>query len=278
MPRAPNPKVTQAQELYRQGHKLIEIAVQLEVPAGTVRRWKSDYNWDNERSDKNSERSDRKNKKNNIQKYHKNNATEGVTEVLENPDLTDKQRLFCLYYIRSFNATKSYQKAYDVDYQTAASLASRMMKNDVVKNEIKRLNQNKLNQTMLYTDDIVQCYIDIAFADMSDFVRWTGCEVSVLPSNQVDGALIQEVKSGQNGVSIKLHDKMKALQWLSEYYNAHKEEEQHLRMELLKAQIEKLNHEIHCTDANNAKTHDVDLSALTDEELRRLASYGTTDN
>lgn len=28
--------------------KLVEIASQLEVPAGTVRRWKSTYHWDNE--------------------------------------------------------------------------------------------------------------------------------------------------------------------------------------------------------------------------------------
>jgi len=28
--------------------KLVEIASQLEVPAGTVRRWKSTYHWDGE--------------------------------------------------------------------------------------------------------------------------------------------------------------------------------------------------------------------------------------
>jgi uncharacterized protein YjcR len=38
------------------------IASQLNIPAGTVRRWKSTYKWDNERSDKHSERSDKKNK------------------------------------------------------------------------------------------------------------------------------------------------------------------------------------------------------------------------
>lgn len=42
------------------GQKLVEIASQLNLPEGTVRRWKSTYNWDNERSDKNSERSEKK--------------------------------------------------------------------------------------------------------------------------------------------------------------------------------------------------------------------------
>ena len=52
MPRAPNEKVKQAQEMYRKGMKLIEIAQQLELPAGTVRRWKNTYQWDPERSER----------------------------------------------------------------------------------------------------------------------------------------------------------------------------------------------------------------------------------
>lgn len=59
MPRAPNEKIKQAHDLYLQGAKLIEIASQLDLPAGSVRRWKSTYKWDNERSDENSERSNK---------------------------------------------------------------------------------------------------------------------------------------------------------------------------------------------------------------------------
>lgn len=57
MARAPDPRVEQAHDLYKQGMKLVEIASQLNLPPGTVRRWKSTYKWDTERSDKNSERS-----------------------------------------------------------------------------------------------------------------------------------------------------------------------------------------------------------------------------
>lgn len=46
--RSPNQKAEKARELYKGGMKLVEIASQLEVPAGTVRRWKSTYHWDNE--------------------------------------------------------------------------------------------------------------------------------------------------------------------------------------------------------------------------------------
>lgn len=60
MPRKPDERIIQAKELYLKGLKLVEIASQLSLPEGTVRRWKSTYKWDNECSDKNSERSDKK--------------------------------------------------------------------------------------------------------------------------------------------------------------------------------------------------------------------------
>ena len=46
--------------MYLQGRKLVEIASQLNLPEGTVRRWKCTHKWDSERSDKKSERSHRK--------------------------------------------------------------------------------------------------------------------------------------------------------------------------------------------------------------------------
>ena len=57
MARAPNEKVNEAYKLYKKGLKLVEIAKKLDVPDGTVRRWKKTYEWDNERSKKRSERS-----------------------------------------------------------------------------------------------------------------------------------------------------------------------------------------------------------------------------
>ena len=60
MPRAPDERVSKAKELYKTGMKLVEIASQLNLPPGTVRRWKSTYEWDSERSEKKSERSNRK--------------------------------------------------------------------------------------------------------------------------------------------------------------------------------------------------------------------------
>ena len=60
MPKQRSPDSYRAEEMYKQGMKLVEIASQLNLPEGTVRRWKHTYKWDNERSDKKSERSHKK--------------------------------------------------------------------------------------------------------------------------------------------------------------------------------------------------------------------------
>lgn len=60
MPRKPDERIEKAKEMFLKGLKLVEIASQLNLPEGTVRRWKSIHKWDSERSDKKSERSERK--------------------------------------------------------------------------------------------------------------------------------------------------------------------------------------------------------------------------
>ena len=52
MARAPDKRIEQAKALYQEGRKLAEIAHELGLPEGTVRRWKCTHKWDNERSDK----------------------------------------------------------------------------------------------------------------------------------------------------------------------------------------------------------------------------------
>lgn len=60
MAREPDPRIEKAKAMYLEGMKLVEIASQLNLPEGTVRRWKSTRNWDGERSDKNNERSEKR--------------------------------------------------------------------------------------------------------------------------------------------------------------------------------------------------------------------------
>lgn len=86
MARSPNAKAAKAEAMYHDGMKLVDIAKKLGVPPGTVRRWKSTYQWDgqtkkkqSERSDKQSERSDKTEKSNRGGQRENTNALKNGT-------------------------------------------------------------------------------------------------------------------------------------------------------------------------------------------------------
>lgn len=256
---------------YMSGMKYKDIAEKYNVTINTVKSWKTRYNWCKNVKKSVHTKSEKVCTQNELVPEEKKPAAGDVEQIIENAELTDKQRLFCIFYIKCFNATKAYQKAYGVDYSTAVAAGSRMLTKVKVKNEIQKLKKNRLNREMLDPEDIFQKYIDIALADITDFVEFGREEVQVMnmfgpvevkdpktgkkvplmktinsirfkESSEVDGTLISEVKQGKDGVSIKLLDKMKALQWLGNQMDLATAEQQE-RIKLMKAQIERLSSE-----------------------------------
>lgn len=278
MPREPDKRVDMAYKLYKDGSKLVDIAKQLEVAEGTVRSWKNRYKWD-----EGNKRNVAKEKCNVAKK--KTAIAEDVGEVMKNQELTDKQRLFCLNYVRCFNATKAYQKAYGCTYAAAAVEGCRFLKNPKIRSEIERLKQNRLNRELMDVEDIVQKYMDIAFADLTDYVEFGQEKVAVMgpfgpiqikdeatgkkktltkivsvvrfkESDQVDGTILAEVKQGKDGASIKLSDRMKALDWLSNYFemnpaDIHKREFDRRRLEIELLKLERDSREVADSTTDN---------------------------
>lgn len=231
MAQKPNEKAQRAYELYKTGMRLVDIASELEVPDGTVRRWKSTYGWGGERSRKKA------NVRNSEKELKKKIVTDEVRGVMQNTELNDRQRLFCLYYVRSFNATKAYQKAYGCTYAAAMQNGNRLLRMSKVNNEIQRLKEERLSRELLNESDIFQKYIDIAYADMTDYVEFDKGHVSIKNSNEVDGTIISEISKGKDGVKVKLADRMKALQWLSDHMDI-ATEKQKAEIALLKAKMQ----------------------------------------
>lgn len=170
-------------------------------------------------------------------------------ETLNNEELTEKQRLFCLYYVRWFNATKAYRKVYDCDYTTAMTNGSMLLRNTKIQEHIQAIKDAKIKQAMYTAEDFFQKMMDIAYSDATDFLSFgrrkdkkTGLEynyVDFLDSSEVDGTLIQEVKQGKDGCTIKLVGKEFALKWLDKHYSE-ATELQKAQLEQLRAQTDKL--------------------------------------
>ena len=231
MSRKSDTRIEKAKVLYLSGMKLIEIARELGLPEGTVRSWKNRYKWDCNVAN---------NKCNVANKtQHKKKATSDIIEeIVQNTELTNKQQLFCIYYVRCFNATKAYQKVYECDYNTAAVCGSRMLRNVKIVDEINMLKQNRLNREMLSEEDIVQRYIDIAYADINDYMSIKDGDITLKNSDEFDGMLVKKIAAGKTK-SIELQDSLKALDWLTKHMGI-VTDEQKAKIELLKAQIDKL--------------------------------------
>lgn len=233
MARVRSPNRDKAFEIYKlnNGEILLkDIATQLGVKDTQIRKWKSQDKWEEKLKGTLP-----KNKRNVINKktdINKQAINEEIELVLKNDKLTEKQKLFCIYYIENFNATKAYQRAYECSYATAMSEGSKSLRNPKIKIEIDRLTNECLEEqeinSKLLSKRLWKKYIDIAFADITDYLEFNSKEVqgeygtytkntiSLKNSGEVDGSLISEISEGRDGIKIKLQDKMKALQWLSD--------------------------------------------------------------
>lgn len=271
-----NPLSDKAYEMYKSGMLLKDIAARLDTPEGTVRRWKSTYKWDGERSDSKSERSDKKREKKKAQ------IDDGTRETLQNEDLTPEQQMFCIYYSRTFNAAQSYQKAYGCSYETAMVNGCKLLRNTKVREEIERLREIKRQQIIAGEDDVVELQMRIAFADMGDYTSFGQERVPVMAmygpvqvenketgqketlmkdinvvrlneSGNVDTQIIQEVKQGKDGVTIKLKDPQKAIDWLTMYFQMNPNDKHKQEFDKRKLELDLLKVEMQAKESGNAE-------------------------
>nr|WP_249928318.1 terminase small subunit [Niallia circulans] len=82
-----------------------------------------------------------------------------------------------MYHLKYFNATKAYQKAYGCAYSTAMVEGHRHLRNPKIAREIDRIKEEQMNELKLGAKDVLQKYIDIAFADATDFAKFGKKEV-----------------------------------------------------------------------------------------------------
>lgn len=216
---------------YLSGMKYKDIAAKYGVSVSAVKSWKSRY-W-----------KDKKLQPKKKKVATKKDAKQIAKKIADESELDEERQLFCIYYLKYHNQVKAYMKVKpDTKYSSATVMASRWMHESRVQDEINRLKAELYADALLDPNDIVQKYIDIAFADITDYANFSGGGVSLKDSDYIDGSIVQEVNQGKHGISIKLNDRMKALDWLTKHLNI-ANTEQKAKIELIKAQICKLNTE-----------------------------------
>ena len=310
MARERSPLRDKAKELYINSKgtmKLVDIAEQLNLKDNQIRKWKSQDKWDSELKgtskgtlpkkkvqSKRNVTNQKVTKKDN-RGIDKEPIADEVKEVLENTELNEKQRLFCVIYAKCLNATKAYQKVYKCTYETAMVNGCKLLRKTKIKEQLNKLIESDLNYEFLQKS-IAQKYKDIAFADINDYMEYgteyepqfdkegnvkldengeivTKPKSYVLLNNSVktDGTVISEISAGNNGVKIKLVDKMKAMAELRKIKNLLDEKEKlQLDIENKRLQSEKLQADIVKVKAETARIASKGNGNDSDGELENM--------
>lgn len=159
-------------------------------------------------------------------------ATEGLSE---------KQQRFCEAYIGTYSIKSAMIKA-GYDYGRNVSFGYTLRKKPAVKKYIQWLKARTMSDALVSGRDIIDQWIRIGFADMTDFVNIGRTSITLKPAEQMDGQLIKSIKSGRDGISIELYDKLKALDSLAKYTADMPKDFRQLiderRMDLMEAEFE----------------------------------------
>ena len=225
-----------AERDYILGMKLADIAEKYNVSINTVKSWRKRHGWSRDKTAKKSAPiAPQKTKK-------------GCTPKIEQKpeeELSDQEQLFCYHYVRTWNLTQAallagYAKG---NKHSAQVLGSRVYQRPRVRQEVDRLKELFRQDLHLDIQDFLAFCMKVAGADIGDYIRFGMVERVVYDSDgpikdengklikepinmltlgeseELDTSVIQEVKQGKDGISIKLADKKWAWEQLIKYFD-----------------------------------------------------------
>ncbi|ETT55203.1 hypothetical protein BSK66_31210 [Paenibacillus odorifer] len=274
MPRARDPNRDRALEIWREhGGEITnrQIAEQLDIDEKKVAVWKQRDKWSVVQQSSNNVVQQPKEKKSVVQQKKQKSNKQNKEVARGDPpeeegELTDKQRMFVLEYMRDFNATRAALAA-GYSKRAAYSIGWENLRKPEIQAEITLLKEQMTAELGLSVHRVIAEYLKIAFADTTDYVDFGTNEEPVIGMDgpvydeegdpvtktvsfvhfksayEVDGTLISEVKQGRDGVSIKFYDKMRALKELEKYLG-YMDEETKLRVQKMQLEVAAISKEV----------------------------------
>lgn len=149
--------------------------------------------------------------------------------------LTQKQEAFCIAYIECGNASDAYRSAYNAENMKPETIhvkASELMANGKIAVRLKQLNSKAVTDAVMTRQEALERLSGIARTDLADLVEFGTHE---LGSDQDGNPIIQsvwrikdsamqdpekmaaiaELTAGRDGVKIKTHSPLQAIQQLA---------------------------------------------------------------
>lgn len=133
--------------------------------------------------------------------------------------LTEKQKRFCDEYLIDLNATQAAIRA-GYSEKTAYRTGADNLKKPQIRKYITERQSTIQRRTEITQDKVVAELAKIGFANVTDFLSVINGRVLIKSTQEMEkdkiGA-ISGIKSGMNGIEVKLNDKVKALELLGKH-------------------------------------------------------------
>ena len=136
--------------------------------------------------------------------------------------LTAKQQLFVAEYLVDLNATQAAIRA-GYSQKTAYRTGADNLKKPQIQEALQLAMQEREKRTQITADRVLEELAKVGFSDIKEYLDFDRDRVRLKPSSEVDGTLLSEVSEGPNGLKIKLHDKMKALEMMGRHLGMFKD-------------------------------------------------------
>lgn len=211
-----------AEKDYQAGMKYKDIASKYNVTLNTVKSWKTRYKWKKDAEEKESaEKVCTQNKSmHTLEKGAKNRISDEDKDfeyVDEEDGLTDKQRVFCHYYMQSLNA---FQAAIKAEYSPSYARVDvyRLLENPSIKKYLEKLKEQQRQKFLISQERILNRHVQVALSDITDYFNEDG---SLKPLSEVDGSLVRKIKitkkDDYESAEIQLIEKCPSLAWLTKF-------------------------------------------------------------
>lgn len=165
-------RIEDAEKDYLAGMKYKDIATKYGVSLNTVKSWKSRNGWQRDATTKKGAYKKTKRVHTKKQKVAQARSPDVIDELVENNELKDRQKAFCLYYLQRYNATWAYQKAYGADYETARTNGPRLLANARIKKQLTELKKQQSAEIYATANDIMLGYLKQAYSDVTDVLEF----------------------------------------------------------------------------------------------------------
>lgn len=186
-----------------------KIAFKFKISKGTISKYRQKYGWH-----RNDERT----------VFH-----ESKLSIKKRTD--DKHKRFCRIYLNCYNATKAYQKVYHCSIKSARANGSRLLNNDKIQSCLHKLFKYQEKPLLIDANDVLNKYIELMHADISDYVKITTTAVPVMKNghhlldvhgkpvihyenhfkitdfDKADWSLVKYIHIGKHSFTIRMYDK-----------------------------------------------------------------------